>query len=122
MKLPRDDHPITIERNPGRVIVRFDGGIIADTRAALSLREANYPPVLYIPRSDVDMTRLTRTDHSTTCPFKGEVAYFSIDGETGARAENAVWSYETPHDAVAEIREYLAFYPGLVDAIEELDA
>jgi uncharacterized protein (DUF427 family) len=119
MKIPEPDHPIAIERNPKRVVVRVNGRVIADSRAALALREADYPVVQYIPRADVDMTQLVPTSHSTTCPFKGDASYFSIAGKDDA--ENAVWSYETPHDAVAEIREHLAFYPTRVDSIEELD-
>lgn len=117
-KPPGPNHPITIERNPKRVRVIFAGMQIADTTAALTLREANYPAVQYIPRDDVDMTALKRTDHASHCPYKGDASYFSIVvGEK--HAANAVWSYETPLDAVAPIRNHLAFYPGRVDAIEE---
>jgi uncharacterized protein (DUF427 family) len=118
IKIPGPDHPITIERNPARVIVRVAGRVIADTRAALSLREAAYAAVQYIPRRDVDMTLLGRTAHSSYCPYKGEASYFSIP-LGGARSENAVWSYENPYPAVTPIKEYLAFYPSRVDAIEE---
>jgi uncharacterized protein (DUF427 family) len=118
IKIPGPDHPITIERNPARVIVRVAGRVIADTRAALSLREAAYAAVQYIPRRDVDMTLLGRTAHSSYCPYKGEASYFSIP-LGGARSENAVWSYENPYPAVMPIKEYLAFYPSRVDAIEE---
>ncbi|MGE8472371.1 MAG: DUF427 domain-containing protein, partial [Paraburkholderia hospita] len=78
VKIPGPDHPITIERNPSRVVVTVAGHIIADTRNALTLREANYPPVFYIPRKDVDIALLERTEHSTYCPYKGDAAYFSI--------------------------------------------
>src|SRR6267143_5426561 len=78
MKLPSPDHPITIEANPSRVVVLIGGRVIADSREALTLREAKYPAVQYIPRKDVDMTLLTRTDHTTYCPYKGDCAYFSI--------------------------------------------
>ena len=120
MKIPGPDHPITITPNPKRVVVRFNGRTIADTRRALSLREASYPGVQYIPRDDVDMAMLERTAHSTHCPYKGDASYFSI--RVGDRdAANAVWSYEQPYDAVGEIKEHLAFYPNRVEAIEELD-
>ena len=118
IKIPGPDHPITIERTPARVIVRVAGRVVADTRAALSLREAGYAAVHYIPRHDVDMTLLGRTAHSSYCPYKGDCSYFSIP-LGGARSENAVWSYENPYPAVMPIREYLAFYPSRVDAIEE---
>lgn len=118
MKVPGPDHPITIAPNPARVVVTLAGRVIADTRKALSLREASYPPVNYIPRADVDMALLERTDHATYCPYKGECAYYSIP-LGGSRSVNAVWSYEAPYAAVASIKDHLAFYPDRVDAIEE---
>ena len=117
IKLPGPNHPISIERNPGRVIVSVAGRVIADTREALTLLEAHYPPVQYIPRKDVDMTLLARTEHSTYCPYKGDASYFSIPAG-GERSVDAVWSYETPYTAVAGIKDHLAFYPDRVDGIE----
>ena len=118
MKLPGPDHPITIARNPARVVVSVAGRIIADTSEALTLREASYPAVQYIPRKDVDMALLQRTDHATYCPYKGDCAYYSIP-VGGERSANAVWTYEAPFVAVAEIKDHLAFYPNRVDAIEQ---
>jgi uncharacterized protein (DUF427 family) len=118
VKIPGPDHPITIERNPARVIVSIAGRIVADTREALTLREAHYPAVQYIPHKDVDMALLDRTDHTTYCPYKGDCSYFSIP-LGGERSVNAVWSYEAPYAAVTRIKDYLAFYPDRVDAIEE---
>jgi uncharacterized protein (DUF427 family) len=118
IKVPGPDHPITIERNPNRVVISVAGRVIADTRAALTLREAAYPAVQYIPRNDVDMALLNRTKHTTYCPYKGDCSYFSIP-LGGERSVNAVWSYEAPYAAVAPITDYLAFYPDRVDAIEE---
>jgi uncharacterized protein (DUF427 family) len=115
--IPGSDHPITVEENPARVVVSVAGHVIADTGHALTLREANYPPVQYIPREDVDLTRLERTDHATYCPFKGDAAYYSLR-DAGERGANAVWTYEAPYDAVAGIKDHLAFYPDRVDAIE----
>ena len=121
MKIPGPDHPITIEANPKRVVVRAGDRIVADTRDALTLREASYRAVQYIPRKDVDMAQLQRTDHRTWCPYKGDCAYYSIPGG-GGRSANAVWTYEAPFEAVAGIKDHLAFYPDRVDAIEELAA
>ncbi len=121
IKIPGPDHPITIEPNQGRVIVTLGGRVIADTREALTLREASYPPVQYIPRKDVDMAALTRSDTATYCPYKGEAAYFSIPAG-GERSVDAIWTYEAPYDAVAEIKDHLAFYPDRIDAIEQRDA
>ncbi len=117
VKIPGPDHPITVAPYAGRVVVHAGGKVVADTRAALVLREASYPPVHYIPRRDAEMTLFTRTDHATYCPYKGECSYFDV---AGARAGNTVWSYEQPYDAVAAIRDHLAFYPDRVDRIDLL--
>ncbi len=117
-RIPGPDHPITITPNPTHVVVTLAGKIIADTTRALTLREASYPAVHYIPRADVDMAALARTETHSYCPYKGEASYFSIPAG-GARSTDAIWTYEAPYDAVAEIRDHLAFYPDRVDAIEE---
>ena len=118
VKLPGPDHPISIQRNPARVVVSVAGRVVADTRNALTLREAAYPPVQYIPGEDVDFFQLERTDHATYCPYKGDSAYFSI-ALGGERSTNAVWTYEDPYAAVGSIKDCLAFYPDRVEAIEE---
>lgn len=121
IKFPGADHPIGIAPAGERVTVRAAGRTIADTRDALVLREAHYGPVLYVPRRDVDMAQLQRSSHQSYCPYKGDCSYYSIPA-SGERGTNAVWSYEQPHPAVAQIREYLAFYPERVDAIESASA
>lgn len=118
IKVPGPDHPITISENPLRVVVSVGGRVVADTCEALTLQEAGYSAVNYIPRKDVDMSLFTRTDRSTYCPYKGDCAYYSIPSG-GERSANAAWSYEDPHAAVAVIKGYLAFYPDRVDAIDE---
>jgi uncharacterized protein (DUF427 family) len=118
VKVPGPDHPITIERNAHRVVVKVAGCVVADTREALTLREASYPAVQYVPRKDVDMTLLERTGHVTYCPYKGDCAYYSIPAG-GERSINAVWTYEAPYAAIAAIKDHVAFYPDRVDAIEE---
>jgi uncharacterized protein (DUF427 family) len=90
---------------------------VADSRGALTLHEKGYPAVQYIPREDVDMTLLERSDHTTYCPYKGDCSYFSIP-LCGKRGINAVWSYENPYDAVAPIRNHLAFYSDRVNSLE----
>jgi len=117
VKIPGPDHPITVSPTRGRVTIIAAGRTIADTRDALILKEAAYPPVYYVPRKDVDMAQLQRTAHQTYCPYKGECSYYSIpDG--GERSVNAVWTYEAPYAAVSAIKEHLAFYPDRVDAID----
>jgi uncharacterized protein (DUF427 family) len=118
IKLPGPDHPITIESNPHRIVVTALGRVVADTRNAVTLREASYPAVLYIPRKDVDMALLKRTEHTTYCPYKGDCSYYSI--QAGDKSSvNAIWTYEEPYAAVREIKDYVAFYPDRVDRIEE---
>jgi uncharacterized protein (DUF427 family) len=118
IKVPGPDHPITIEHNPNQVVVTVAGRVLADTRDALVLREAGYPAVQYVPRKDVDLALLKRTELATYCPYKGECSYFSIP-LGGDRSANAVWTYEAPYAAVSVIKDHLAFYPERVDAIEE---
>ena len=119
-RIPGPDHPITVTPSPARVVVRAGGQVIADSRAALVLQEAAYPPVLYLSRADVDMARLERTTHATYCPYKGDCAYYSVPAG-GERARDAVWTYEQPYEAVGAIRDHLAFYPDRVDSIELRD-
>jgi uncharacterized protein (DUF427 family) len=118
IKVPGPDHPITIEHNPNRIVVTVAGRVVADTRDAHILREASYPAVQYVPRKDVEMGLLERTEHATYCPYKGDCSYFSIP-LGGNHSANAVWSYEAPYAAVTLIKDHLAFYPDRVDAIEE---
>lgn len=120
MKIPGPNHPITITPSAKRVRVIFNGQVVADTRRALALREAAYSPVQYIPLADANMDLFARTAHSTHCPYKGDASYFTLSAD-GRTSENAVWSYEAPYPAVAEIKEHLAFYPDRVDRIEEVE-
>ena len=109
---------ITIAANPNRVEVRVDGLVIADSTRALVMRAPGTPDVQYVPRADVDMTRLIRSERATHCPYKGHASYWSI--QTGRRVVNdAVWSYEVPYPDMAAIAGHLAFYPDRVDAIEQ---
>ncbi|WP_410674636.1 DUF427 domain-containing protein [Amycolatopsis sp. cmx-4-68] len=115
--VPGPDHPITVEPTKARVVVKAGGRVIADSRNAFTLQESTYPAVQYIPLADVDAGVLERTDHETYCPYKGEAGYYSLNvGEV--KGENAVWTYEKPYDAVAPIKDHVAFYPNVVDSIE----
>ncbi|MEA2943563.1 MAG: hypothetical protein QOD09_4092 [Bradyrhizobium sp.] len=118
MKLPGPDHPIAITANPKRVRVSAGGVVIAETIHALTLKEASYPAVQYVPRGDANMALLARTDRVTHCPYKGDANYFSVTAG-GKALENSVWTYETPFPAMAEIAGRLAFYPDKV-TIEQL--
>lgn len=113
------DHPITITDNPHRVRVLVGGAIVAESTRALTLREASYPPVIYIPREDVQMGFFEKTERTTRCPHKGDASYFGVMAH-GIETPDVAWSYEDPSPGVARIKGHLAFYPNKVDAIEEL--
>ena len=117
--IPGPDHPITVTANDSRIVILLDGRTIADSRNVLTLREASYPPVHYIPRADVHMAALERSDHATYCPYKREASYFSMPAG-GPRLADAIWSYEAPHDAVAGIKDRLAFYADRFEIVEHL--
>jgi len=112
--IPGPGHPITVEPAKRHVVVKVQGEVIADTRDALVLREASYAGVLYIPRADVRMEMLRRSEHTSYCPYKGDCSYYHLP-EGNARAANAVWSYEKPYESVAAIAQHLAFYPDRVE-------
>jgi uncharacterized protein (DUF427 family) len=113
---PGPDHPITVTPNPARIVVTVAGQVVADSRRALTLQESTYPAVQYIPIEDVDRSLLERTETATYCPFKGDASYYSIPAG-GERSVDAIWVYEHPHDAVAEIKDHVAFYPDRIDSI-----
>jgi uncharacterized protein (DUF427 family) len=114
-KTPGPDHPITVERSPCHVVVRSGSAVIAETHRALEMREASYPTVLYVPFDDVDQRHLRPSEHHTWCPYKGEASYNDIvDGEDGTDLDAAVWYYDDPFPAVAEIKGHVAFYPDRV--------
>ncbi len=121
IKQPGPDHPITIEANPARIVVSVAGRVVADTRNAVTLSEARYEPVQYIPLEDVDMSLLEPTDQVTYCPYKGDCSYYSVLAG-GEKSVNAAWTYETPFTSVAEIKDHIAFYPSRVELIEETAA
>ena len=114
IKTPDADHPIVIEPTANRIVISLSRQVIADTQHALTLYEAGYPPVHYIPRKDANMTLLERTEYTTYCAYKGECAYYSLS-LGGARCINVVWTYEDPYPAVMLIKDYLAFQFSQID-------
>src|ERR1700744_1062137 len=108
-KLPGPDHPISIEAAGQRVVVTAGDTLLADTADALALREAGYPAILYVPRADVDAARLQPSETHTYCPYKGDASYASVQTDDGP-IEDALWFYEEPYAAVAEIAGHVAFY------------
>ncbi|MEX0351262.1 MAG: DUF427 domain-containing protein [Paracoccaceae bacterium] len=99
---------ITIRKAQGKWTVRSGGAILGESVNALELSEGDLDPVIYFPREDIAMAFLDATDKQTHCPGKGDANYFSIVNRSSV-TENAVWSYENPIDAVAQIRDHLAF-------------
>jgi uncharacterized protein (DUF427 family) len=126
-KIPGPEHPITIEDTGARVVARTGAHVIADTSRALTLREAGYPPVHYIPLDDVDQALLAASATQTYCPYKGDASYYSIvlpDGQdtqdtqdTEPQLTDAAWSYREPYDSVASIAGHIAFYTDRVDVV-----
>ena len=117
MKTPGPDHPITISPNPARVRARFEGGVIADSAAALSLKEADYPAVPYFPRADVETGYFSKSQKVTHCPYKGDATHYAVR-LNGHLVEDAAWSYEAPFPAMEEIRGLIAFYPNKIEVYE----
>ncbi len=112
-KIPGPDHPITIDRHPSRVVVSVGDHIVADSTNALSMREASYPPVVYVPIADVDRAVLVDSQTTSHCPYKGDAAYYSVTTPDGV-VKDAIWYYPAPYDAVAPIADHVAFYPDRV--------
>jgi len=110
VKIPDATHPITVRPTGSHVTVRVGGVTVAESDNALSLTEASYPVVQYIPIGDVDQNLLERTDTQTYCPYKGDASYYSVRTPDGATEKDLIWTYEQPYDAVGEIKGYVAFY------------
>jgi uncharacterized protein (DUF427 family) len=111
VKIPDATHPITIRPTQARVTVRVGGAVVAETDSALSLAEASYPVVQYIPLADVDKTLLERTTTQTYCPYKGDASYYTVTTPDGTTQTDLIWTYERPYPSVAEIAGHVAFYP-----------
>ena len=111
VKIPDATHPITVRPTGAHVTVRVGGTVVAETDGALSLAEASYPVVQYIPLGDVDQSLLERTTTQTYCPYKGDASYYSLKTQDGDLEADLIWAYEHPYPSVAEIAGHVAFYP-----------
>ena len=111
----RPDYRIDVALLPRKISAVYRGKTVAESSEVLVLRESGHAPVYYFPRQDVRMGYLERSEHKTTCPYKGEASYWTIN-VAGRRAQNAVWSYEDPLIEVSGIKDYLAFYWDRIDA------
>ncbi len=112
------DH-INIQPAEGTWVVRAGGAVIGESDNALKLTEGDYPYVIYFPKSDIAMEFLDRSDHVTTCKWKGDSSHYSIVTKSTV-LENAAWSYEDPKPEVASIKDYIAFYASDTVAIEQV--
>jgi uncharacterized protein (DUF427 family) len=112
---PTSSHPITVEPTGKHVTVRVNGELLADTNDALTLQEATYPAVYYIPLRDVVAERLKASDTETYCPFKGDASYYDVVTEGGETVDDAIWTYTKPYPAVGQIAGHVAFYPDKAD-------
>jgi len=115
-KIPDASHPITVQPTPGHVRVLVGDTVIAESDSSLTLQEASYPPVQYVPLADIDASVLSRTETSTYCPFKGDASYYSVTTADGSVAD-AGWAYDEPYDAVAQIATHVAFWPGRAEVV-----
>ena len=111
---PTAEHPITVSPTGRHVVVRVNGEVVAETDAALTLQESTYPAVQYVPLADVSPSALTRSDTTTYCPYKGEANYYHLSA-AGDVVDDAIWTYEQPYPAVAEIAGHVAFYATKAD-------
>jgi uncharacterized protein (DUF427 family) len=112
---PTEAHPITVEPTGTHITVRINDEIVADTHDALTLQESTYPAVQYIPLSDVVSDRLRPSDTETYCPYKGDASYYHVVTAAGDTVDDAIWTYENPYPAVAQIAGHVAFYPDKAD-------
>jgi uncharacterized protein (DUF427 family) len=112
--IPGPDHPITVTPTDGHVVARVGGQVIAESDRSLTLQEASYPPIQYLPLADVDPAVLRSTDHQTYCPYKGDASYYTVTTASGD-LDNAIWSYRKPYEAVSEIADHVAFYPDRIE-------
>ena len=108
------DYRVDLKPSRERLRIRFEGQLLAESTSTLLVNETKHVPVVYFPREDIHFEHLERTAHSTFCPFKGEASYWTLRAN-GRVEENAVWSYEAPFGEVAELKDYLAFYPDHIE-------
>ena len=119
IKVPDANHPISIDAGTARVVASVGDTVIADTTAALTLREASYPPVHYIPLGDVVPGALRPSTSETYCPYKGDAAYYDVVLPDGKELADAVWTYQAPYPAVDAIAGYVAFYTDRIQVVAE---
>lgn len=111
------DH-IKLHALSGTYSIRAAGAVLGESSDVIELNEGDMGPVLYVPRGDLAMEFFDKTDHSTTCPYKGEATYYTLQAKSGP-LKNAAWSYEEPIAGMERIAGHLAFYSDKV-TVEEI--
>jgi uncharacterized protein (DUF427 family) len=107
--------PPRVEPSSRSVRVVFNGITISETKKSLRVLETSHPPTYYVPPDTVQQQYLFRTDHKSICEFKGIATHYDVKvGEKVSR--NAAWSYHNPNTGYESMKDFVAFYPGRVDA------
>lgn len=114
--LNHPDHKVEISAPDFAVQVLLDGDVIAQTHRAVRLDEGNYPPRYYLPAQDVAMDRLSATDHTSHCPFKGDARYWTVI-TAERKVENGAWAYDAPFDECLALKGRIAFYSETIDVV-----
>lgn len=107
--------PPRVEDTSDHIQVVFNNVTIADTRRAKRVLETSHPPAYYIPHEDIKMEYLLPSSWTTFCEFKGQASYYTIS-VNGKSVQNGAWYYQHPGEGYESIANYVAFYPGRMDA------
>ena len=99
-----------LSHRPVKVVV--GGETLAESTNGRFVFETNHPVRYYIPRDDVRMDLLSRSDTISQCPYKGIASYFSTES-----CPDIAWSYENPIDECPKIRDLICFFNENVDSI-----
>lgn len=114
---PREpQHRIRCLPSSRHVVVSVGGEVVADTQRPVLLVETGLPPRWYLPRDDVRMDLLTRSDTRTTCAYKGQASYWSTTAG-GTDLKDIAWTYEDPRHDAEEVRDLLCFYVEHTDTV-----
>lgn len=85
----------------------WKGAVLAESDNTVVV-EGNH----YFPPSSLVREYFHPSDTKTTCPWKGEASYYSLEVD-GERNPDAAWTYPDPKPAAAEIRDHVAFWKGV---------
>jgi uncharacterized protein (DUF427 family) len=114
---PRDPNTrVDILRSSRHVEIMIDGLKVADSHSPVLLLETGLPVRYYLPKTDVRMELLKKTESHTECPYKGVAEYWSVS-INGSEYPDYVWSYPFPTLESAKIAGLMCFYNEKVDII-----